>query len=93
MTSTIWYSTSSESRPRMDIVAAYACSHAGLISTRRQRADESTQASVFGAYDRIRQELEELRPDALLDIATDHMQAYPLPLVPQIGIGVGRFQL
>jgi len=73
----------------MDIVAAYACSHAGLIATRRERADESTQASVFGAYDRIRQELEELRPDALLVIATDHMQAYPLPLVPQFAIGVG----
>lgn len=73
----------------MDIVAAYACSHAGLIATRRQRADESTQASVFGAYDAIRAELDELRPDALLVIATDHMQAYPLPLVPQFTIGVG----
>lgn len=73
----------------MDIVGGYACSHAGVIATRRDLAPPAVRDAVFGAYDRIRAEIEALRPDALLVVATDHLQAYPLPNVASFAVGVG----
>lgn len=73
----------------MEIAAAYACSHAGIIATRRDKVAPETEASVFSAFDQIRQEIEELAPDAIVMLATDHMQVFPLPMVATFAIGVG----
>ena len=73
----------------MEIVGAYACSHAGLIVARRDRAPADQRARVFGAYQAARDEIARLRPDALVVIATDHMQAFPLSHVATFAVGVG----
>jgi hypothetical protein len=73
----------------MNIVGAYACSHAGLIVTRRDLAPTGQRDDVFAAYATVRDEIERLRPDAIVIVATDHMQAYPLGNVAAFAIGVG----
>lgn len=73
----------------MEIVGAFACSHAGLIVTRRDRAPAEQAARVFSAYGAVREEIARLRPDALVVIATDHQQAFPLTNVVPFSIGVG----
>ena len=73
----------------MEIVGAFACSHAGLIVARRDRAPAAQRDRIFGAYRTVQEEIARLRPDALVVIATDHLQAFPLSGVPAFSIGVG----
>jgi Catalytic LigB subunit of aromatic ring-opening dioxygenase len=73
----------------MEIVGAYACSHAGLIVARRDRAPAAQAARVFSAYAAAREEIARQRPDALVVVATDHQQAFPLTNVVPFSIGVG----
>ena len=73
----------------MEIVGAYACSHAGLIVARRDRAPAGQAARAFSAYAAARDEIARVRPDALVVVATDHQQAYPLTNVVPFSIGVG----
>lgn len=73
----------------MKIVGAFACSHAALISTRRDRAPRQQEAHVYDAFARASQAIAASQPDALVVIATDHMRAFPLPSVPTFAIGVG----
>lgn len=77
----------------MKIVGAYACSHAGLIVTRKDQASSEVRDDVFGAYATVRDEIERSRPDAVVILATDHMRAYPLSNVPGFAIGVGPVAL
>lgn len=73
----------------MEIVGGFACSHAGLIVTRRDKAPPEQRDAVFGAFDVMREKIEALEPDAIVILATDHMKAWPLHGVPQFAIGVG----
>ena len=73
----------------MDIVGAFACSHTGLIVTRKDDAKAAQRDAVYGAFAKIRQRLETLRPDALLMIAADHQRAFPLSGIPAFAIGLG----
>jgi len=73
----------------MEIVGAFACSHAGLIVARRDRAPADQRERVFAAYGAVRDDIARLRPDALVVVATDHQQAFPLTNVVPFSIGVG----
>jgi hypothetical protein len=73
----------------MEIVGAFACSHAGLIVARRDRAPAAQRERIFGAYQALGQEIARLRPDAVVVVATDHLQVFPLASVPAFSIGVG----
>jgi aromatic ring-opening dioxygenase catalytic subunit (LigB family) len=73
----------------MEIVGAFTCSHAGLIVARRDRAPAAQRDRVFGAYRAVQEEIARLRPDALVVVATDHLQAFPLSGVPAFSVGVG----
>ncbi|MBS3942028.1 MAG: hypothetical protein KG028_13805 [Actinobacteria bacterium] len=73
----------------MEIIGAFACSHAGLIATRRERAPAAQEQHVYDAFARAERVIAALRPDALLIIATDHMRAFPLAGVPTFTVGVG----
>ena len=73
----------------MEIVAAYGCSHAGIISTRRDRVAKDVELEVFCAFGEIRADIERIKPDAIVMVATDHMQVFPLPMVATFAIGVG----
>jgi len=73
----------------MEIIGAFACSHAGLIVARRDRAPATQRDRVFGAYQAVQEEIARLRPDVLVVVATDHLQAFPLSGVPAFSVGVG----
>jgi aromatic ring-opening dioxygenase catalytic subunit (LigB family) len=73
----------------MEIVGAFACSHAGLIVARRERAPTGPRERVFGAYQALQEEIARLHPDAVVVVATDHLQAFPLANVPAFSVGVG----
>lgn len=73
-----------------DIVDAYACSHSGLIVTRRDEAPEVQRRAVYGAFEKMRAAIGGARPDAIVIVATDHMRAFPLTGIPMFAIGVGQ---
>ncbi|MSQ72270.1 MAG: hypothetical protein EXR27_13385 [Betaproteobacteria bacterium] len=72
----------------MEIVGAFACSHAGLILTRADLAPVEAKESLFGAFRRMGDEIQRLRPDAVVMIGTDHGRIFDLTHVPQFTIGV-----
>lgn len=72
----------------MDIVGAFACSHAGLIVTRADLAPAESKASLCGAFRRMGDEVLRLKPDAVVMIGTDHGRIFDLTHVPQFTIGV-----
>ena len=74
---------------KMDIAAAYACSHTGLMTTRRCQAAAADSDPVFAAFDEVAEQLRDLNPDAIVMIGTDHLQAYSLAQLPAYSIGVG----
>lgn len=73
----------------MDIVAAFACSHAGFLISDYERAEPAAREHVYAGFARMRETIRQLRPDALIVIATDHGRVYPLAHQPQFVIGVG----
>ncbi len=72
----------------MEIVGAFACSHSGLMISRRALAPAAQQAAVAAAFTAMGEAIRALEPDALILIGTDHARIYPLSLVPQFTIGV-----
>lgn len=71
----------------MPLVGAYACSHAGLMITRRGTGDADSEGRVFAAFQQMGAELQDLRPDAVIVFATDHQQLFRLDHVPMFTIG------
>jgi len=73
----------------MNVVGAFACSHAGFLISDYERADKSARERVYAGFAIMREAIRALRPDALVVIATDHGRVYPLTHQPQYVIGVG----
>ena len=74
----------------MEIVGAYACSHAGLIVARRDSgARRPAGAGVRGLPTRSRTTSRGCGPTPLVVVATDHLQAFPLSHVATFAVGVG----
>jgi hypothetical protein len=73
----------------MDVVGAFACSHAGFLISHYERAEQTTRERVYAGFARMRDTIKRLEPDALVVIATDHGRIYPLNHQPQYVIGVG----
>lgn len=73
----------------MDIVGAFACSHAGFLISDYHRAEPAVRDHVYNGFARVRECIAQLRLDALVVIATDHGRIYPLNHQPQYVIGVG----
>jgi aromatic ring-opening dioxygenase catalytic subunit (LigB family) len=74
----------------MEIVGAYACSHAGLFISRGDRAPSDQRDSVYGGFAEMGRQIRDLAPDAIVLVATDHGRIYPLACVPQFTIGVSE---
>src|SRR5580693_3435133 len=72
----------------MEIVGAFACSHAGLMISRRSLAPPHQQRAVSGAFEAMGDAIRALAPDAIVLVGTDHVRVYPLSMVPQFTIGV-----
>src|ERR1051326_6682300 len=73
----------------MELVGAFACSHAGFLITHFDKADPSLRNAVYEGFAQVRERIAAARPDALVVIATDHGRIYPLRYQPQFVIGVG----
>ena len=72
----------------MEIVGAYACSHAGLIISHEAKADPGQRDRIYAGFETMRREIEALRPDAIFILATDHGRIYPLTMLPPFVLGV-----
>ena len=72
----------------MEIVGAFACSHAGLIVTEYERADPGQRERIYDGFRQVGDAVRRLQPDAILIFATDHGRIYPLSAFPQFLIGV-----
>jgi hypothetical protein len=72
----------------VEIVGAFACSHAGLIITRGGHASAAQRDAVFAAYKQMGDAIVAAKPDAIVLVGTDHGKIYPLSAVPQFTIGV-----
>jgi hypothetical protein len=73
----------------MELVGAFACSHAGFLITHFDQASQDKREAVYAGFATIRERIASLQPDALVVVATDHGRIYPLVHQPQFVIGVG----
>jgi hypothetical protein len=73
----------------MQLVGAFACSHAGFLITHVDQASPDKRAAVYAGFAAMRERIARLAPDALIVVATDHGRIYPLTHQPQFVIGVG----
>jgi Catalytic LigB subunit of aromatic ring-opening dioxygenase len=73
----------------MELVGAFACSHAGFLITHFDQASPSKRDAVYAGFTTMRERIASLEPDALIIVATDHGRIYPLTHQPQFVIGVG----
>lgn len=74
----------------MQIVGAFACSHAGLFISRGDKAPHNQRDAVYEAFAEMGREIRALAPDAIVLVATDHGRIYPFSNVPQFTIGVSE---
>jgi 2,3-dihydroxyphenylpropionate 1,2-dioxygenase len=74
----------------MEIVGAYACSHAGLLITRSDDAPAAMRDAVYAAFKEMGNAIRAAEADAVVLVATDHGRIYPLTQVPQFTIGVSE---
>jgi 2,3-dihydroxyphenylpropionate 1,2-dioxygenase len=74
----------------MNIVGAYACSHAGLLITRGDLAPVAQRDAIYGAFATMGAEIRALAPEAIVIVGTDHGRIYPLTHVSQFTIGVSE---
>lgn len=72
----------------MKLVAAFACSHAGLMVTRRGTGDPAAEQRIYQAYGQLGEQLRAAEPDAVVVFATDHQTVYKLDHIPAFTIGV-----
>jgi aromatic ring-opening dioxygenase catalytic subunit (LigB family) len=73
----------------MQLVGAFACSHAGFLITHFDQASPDKRDAVYAGFATMRERIAHLAPDALVVVATDHGRVYPLTHQPQFVIGVG----
>ncbi|HEY1293387.1 MAG TPA: hypothetical protein VGJ60_09920 [Chloroflexota bacterium] len=73
----------------MQLVGAFACSHAGFLITHFDQASPERRDAVYAGFATMRERIASLAPDALIVVATDHGRIYPLNHQPQFVIGVG----
>ena len=74
----------------MSLVFAGVCSHAPGITGRSERADPVVRDGFYGALDRMRQALEDARPDALIVIAAEHFANFFMNNMPAICVGMAE---
>jgi len=71
------------------LVGAFACPHTPQLLVRPETEDRDLVLRVHAAFARVRRRLTELRPDALVMIGGDHIEAFFLTAVPALAVYVG----
>ena len=74
----------------MSLVFAGVCSHAPGITGRKERADPTVRDAFYASYDRMRQAIEDARPDALVVIGAEHFANFFMNNMPAICMGMGE---
>jgi 2,3-dihydroxyphenylpropionate 1,2-dioxygenase len=74
----------------MSLVFAGVCSHAPGITGRKDRADPVVRDAFYASYDRMRQAIEDARPDALVVIGAEHFANFFMNNMPAICMGMGE---
>jgi aromatic ring-opening dioxygenase catalytic subunit (LigB family) len=72
----------------MSLVFAGVCSHAPGITGREERAPKELRDGLYAAYDRMRQALEDSRPDAVIVIAAEHFANFFMDTMPAFAMGM-----
>jgi 2,3-dihydroxyphenylpropionate 1,2-dioxygenase len=72
----------------MSLVFAGIMSHGPGMTARAERADPAVRAPFYVALDRLREELERSRPDALIVIAAEHFANFFMNNMPAYAIGM-----
>jgi 2,3-dihydroxyphenylpropionate 1,2-dioxygenase len=72
----------------MSLVFAGIMSHGPGMTARAERADPAVREPFYVALDRLREELERSRPDALIVIAAEHFANFFMNNMPAYAIGM-----
>ena len=72
----------------MSLVFAGACSHAPGITNRPERVEPDRLAALHAAFGRMRQAIEDSKPDALLVVAAEHFANFFMNNMPAYCIGM-----
>jgi aromatic ring-opening dioxygenase catalytic subunit (LigB family) len=72
----------------LSLVFAGICSHAPGILARAERADPKLRDQLYEQFDRLRVELENSRPDALIVVAAEHFANFFMNNMPAYAIGI-----
>src|SRR5919198_3045454 len=76
-------------RRRLMLLGAFACAHTPQLLIRPPTEDRALVLSVHAAFTQVRERLAALRPDAIVVIAGDHIEAFFLDAVPALAVYVG----
>jgi aromatic ring-opening dioxygenase catalytic subunit (LigB family) len=71
------------------LVGAFACAHTPQLLARPETEDRDLVLRVHAAFARVRARLADLRPDAIVMVAGDHIEGFFLNAVPALAVYVG----
>jgi aromatic ring-opening dioxygenase catalytic subunit (LigB family) len=71
------------------LVGGFACAHTPQLLIRPPTEDRALVLQVHAAFTQVRQRLAALRPDVIVVIAGDHIEAFFLDAVPALAVYVG----
>jgi len=72
----------------MPLVFAGICSHAPGIINRAERAEPERREALYAAFDRMRQAIEDTKPDALMIVGAEHFGNFFMNNMPAFAIGM-----
>jgi 2,3-dihydroxyphenylpropionate 1,2-dioxygenase len=72
----------------MSLVFAGVCSHAPGITGRAGRADPAVRDAFYASFDRMRERLEDARPDALIVVGAEHFANFFMNNMPAYCMGM-----
>ena len=73
----------------MSLVLAAVCSHAPGITGRAERAPPELRDPFYAAYHRLRDELADAKPDAVIVLAAEHFANFFMNNMPAYALGMG----
>ncbi|HUG38180.1 MAG TPA: hypothetical protein VML54_14575 [Candidatus Limnocylindrales bacterium] len=71
------------------LLGAFACAHTPQLLARPDTEDRALVLRVHAAFARVKERLRALRPDAIVIVAGDHVEAFFLDRVPALAVFAG----
>ncbi len=75
----------------MSLVFAGVCSHAPGITGRAERADPQARDALYAAFDRMRQAIDDAKPDAIMIVSAEHFANFFMNNMPAYAIGMADY--